>query len=124
VAPAAIRRFFARIAARASSASSPSCMLWRPPLIAAGQAFTITPANVTLYQASIVQVLGDNGTAIEHAKTLRPAAIPTVERQGRYWINVARAFHHSKDYLLGKATRRRSARPLASPKDSRMDSAA
>jgi transcriptional regulator with XRE-family HTH domain len=51
------------------------------------------PANVTLYQVSIAQVLGDNGTAIEHARTLRPAAIPTAERQGRYWIDVARAFH-------------------------------
>jgi len=51
------------------------------------------PANVALYQVSIAQVLGDNGTAIEHAKTLRPAAIPTAERQGRYWIDVARAYN-------------------------------
>jgi transcriptional regulator with XRE-family HTH domain len=51
------------------------------------------PANVTLYQVSIAQVLGDNGTAIEYAKTLNPAAIPTAERQGRYWIDLARAFH-------------------------------
>jgi transcriptional regulator with XRE-family HTH domain len=51
------------------------------------------PANVTLYQVSIAQVLGDNGTAIEHARTLRPAEIPTAERRGRYWIDVARAFH-------------------------------
>jgi hypothetical protein len=51
------------------------------------------PANVTLYQVSIAQVLGDSGTAIETAKTLSPAAIPTAERRGRYWIDVARAFH-------------------------------
>jgi hypothetical protein len=51
------------------------------------------PANVTLYQVSIAQVLGDSGTAIEHAKRLRPDAIPTAERRGRYWIDVARAFH-------------------------------
>ena len=51
------------------------------------------PANVTLYQISIAQVLGDSGTAIEHARTLRSAAIPTAERRGRYWIDVARAFH-------------------------------
>jgi transcriptional regulator with XRE-family HTH domain len=51
------------------------------------------PTNVTLYQTSIAQVLGDNGTAIEHARTVRPAAIPTAERKGRYWIDVARAFH-------------------------------
>ncbi len=51
------------------------------------------PANVTLYQVSIAQVLGDSGIAIEHARTLRPAVIPTAERRGRYWIDVARAFH-------------------------------
>ena len=51
------------------------------------------PANVALYQVSIAQVLGDSGTAIEHAKTLRPATIPTAERQGRYWTDVARAYH-------------------------------
>jgi hypothetical protein len=51
------------------------------------------PANVALYQVSIAQVLGDSGIAIEHAKKLRPAAIPTAERQGRYWIDVARACH-------------------------------
>jgi transcriptional regulator with XRE-family HTH domain len=51
------------------------------------------PTNVSLYQVSIAQVLGDSGTAIEHAKTLRPTAIPTPERKGRYWIDVARAYH-------------------------------
>jgi hypothetical protein len=34
------------------------------------------PANITLYQVSIAQVLGDSGTAIERAKMLRPTAIP------------------------------------------------
>ncbi|MBA9007997.1 hypothetical protein [Thermomonospora cellulosilytica] len=51
------------------------------------------PTNVALYQVSIAQVLGDSGTAIEHAKALDPAAIPTAERRGRYWIDVARAYH-------------------------------
>ncbi|MEV5749765.1 hypothetical protein AB0L00_18250 [Actinoallomurus sp. NPDC052308] len=51
------------------------------------------PTNVALYQVSIAQVLGDNGTAIAHAKTLNPAAIPTAERRGRYWVDVARACH-------------------------------
>jgi len=50
-------------------------------------------AGVTLYQVSIAQVLGDNGTAIGHARKLRPASIPTAERQGRYWVDVARAYH-------------------------------
>jgi hypothetical protein len=51
------------------------------------------PTNVALHQISIAQVLGDNGAAIAHAKVLNPAAIPTAERRGRYWIDVARAWH-------------------------------
>ena len=51
------------------------------------------PTNVALYQVSIAQVLGDNGTAIAHAKSINPATLPTAERQGRYWIDVARAWH-------------------------------
>jgi hypothetical protein len=50
-------------------------------------------SGVTLYQVSIAQVLGDNGVAIEHVKRLNTAEIPTPERRGRYWIDVARAFH-------------------------------
>jgi transcriptional regulator with XRE-family HTH domain len=49
-------------------------------------------AGLTLYQVSIAQVLGDNGTAIDHARTIRAADIPTPERQGRYWVDVARAW--------------------------------
>jgi hypothetical protein len=51
------------------------------------------PTNVALYQVSIAQVLGDNGAAIEHAKSINPAVILTPERRGRYWIDVARAWH-------------------------------
>lgn len=51
------------------------------------------PANVTLYQVSIAQVLGDSGTAIDYAKTLNSLEIPTAERRGRYWIDVARAYY-------------------------------
>jgi len=51
------------------------------------------PSGVLLYQVSVAQVLGDSGTAIEHARKLRPAMITTAERQGRYWIDVARAYH-------------------------------
>ncbi len=54
---------------------------------------TFGPAGVTLYQVSIAQVLGDNGTAIEHARKLRAGECPTPEREGRYWVDVARAFH-------------------------------
>jgi hypothetical protein len=50
-------------------------------------------AGLTLYQVSIAQVLGNSGTAIEHARTVRAADIPTPERQGRYWVDVARAWN-------------------------------
>jgi hypothetical protein len=58
-----------------------------------GRQSTFGTAGVTLYRVSIAQVLGDSGTAIEHASALRPAKITTPERQGRYWIDVARAYH-------------------------------
>jgi transcriptional regulator with XRE-family HTH domain len=51
------------------------------------------PAGLTLYQVSIAQVLGDSGAAIDHARTIRAADIPTPERQGRYWVDIARAWH-------------------------------
>ncbi len=51
------------------------------------------PAELALYQVSIAQVLGDNGTAIDHARRIRPSDIPTPERKGRYWVDVARAWH-------------------------------
>jgi transcriptional regulator with XRE-family HTH domain len=51
------------------------------------------PAGLALYQVSIAQVLGDNGTAIDHARSIRPDDIPTPERKGRYWVDVARAWH-------------------------------
>jgi hypothetical protein len=61
--------------------------------VASGRVPTVNIAGVTLFQVSIAQVLGDSGTAIDHAKRLRPAEIPTPERQGRFWVDVARAYH-------------------------------
>lgn len=49
------------------------------------------PTNITLYRLSIAQVLGDNGTAVEHARSVPTSAITTPERRGRYWIDLARA---------------------------------
>jgi hypothetical protein len=51
------------------------------------------PTWVGGYQISIARVLGDSGTAIETARRIDPAAIPTAERRARHWANVARAFH-------------------------------
>lgn len=45
------------------------------------------------YLVSIARVLGDSGTAIETARRIDPAAIPTAERRARHWANIARAFH-------------------------------
>jgi len=48
--------------------------------------------GVTLYRVSSALALGDAGTAIEHARSVRPEQLPTIERQARYWVDVARAF--------------------------------
>ncbi|WP_276314956.1 helix-turn-helix domain-containing protein [Streptomyces sp. WAC 06738] len=50
------------------------------------------PSQVILHQISISYLLGDAGTAIEHARRIRPATLPTPERQARYYVDVARAF--------------------------------
>ena len=48
--------------------------------------------GVRLYRVSAALILGDAGTAIDHARHVRPAELPTVERRARYWVDVARAF--------------------------------
>ncbi|HET6708209.1 helix-turn-helix transcriptional regulator [Amycolatopsis sp.] len=59
----------------------------------APHATAFNPTAVGLYQVSIARVLGDSGTAIEHARRIDPASIPVVERRARYFSDVARAFH-------------------------------
>jgi hypothetical protein len=51
------------------------------------------PTGVGLYRISIARVLGDSGAAIEAARQINPATIPLVERQARYWSDVARSFY-------------------------------
>ncbi|MFC5187612.1 helix-turn-helix domain-containing protein [Actinomadura harenae] len=51
------------------------------------------PSNVTGYQVSIAQVLGDSGAAIEHARALQGVPLPTRERRGRLGVDVASAYH-------------------------------
>ncbi|SEP53585.1 helix-turn-helix domain-containing protein [Amycolatopsis saalfeldensis] len=51
------------------------------------------PTGVGLYQLSIARVMGDSGAAIEHARRINPASIPSTERRARYWVDVARAYH-------------------------------
>lgn len=48
--------------------------------------------GVALHELSMHYELGDAGRAIELAATINPAALPTAERQARFFIDVARAF--------------------------------
>uniref|UniRef100_UPI003F49297B helix-turn-helix domain-containing protein n=1 Tax=Streptomyces sp. CA-136453 TaxID=3240050 RepID=UPI003F49297B len=50
------------------------------------------PSQVLLHQISISHLLGDAGQAIEHARRVNVAHLPTQERQARYWIDVARSY--------------------------------
>ncbi|MBB1242672.1 XRE family transcriptional regulator [Streptomyces durbertensis] len=50
------------------------------------------PSQVVLHQVSVSYLLGDAGEAIEHARRVDPAGLPSAERRARYWIDVARAF--------------------------------
>ncbi|MEV4613147.1 XRE family transcriptional regulator [Kitasatospora sp. NPDC049258] len=48
--------------------------------------------GVALHELSVHRELGDAGRAIEMAATIDPAALPTAERQARFFTDVARAF--------------------------------
>ncbi|MFD8939079.1 XRE family transcriptional regulator [Streptomyces sp. NPDC059578] len=49
-------------------------------------------AGVALHRLSVHYELGDAGQAIALARTIDPAALPTAERQARFFTDVARAF--------------------------------
>ncbi|MEV7214223.1 helix-turn-helix transcriptional regulator [Kitasatospora cineracea] len=57
---------------------------------AAGRADGIQ--SVALHHLSVHYELGDAGQAIELARTIKPASLPTAERQARFFIDVARAY--------------------------------
>ncbi|MGW1764020.1 helix-turn-helix domain-containing protein [Streptomyces sp. NPDC002073] len=48
--------------------------------------------GVALHEVSVHYELGDAGRAIERASTIDPTALPTAERQARFFTDVARAF--------------------------------
>lgn len=48
--------------------------------------------GVDLHLLSVHYELGDAGQAIDLARTIDPASLPTAERQARFFIDVARAF--------------------------------
>ncbi|MEU6709652.1 helix-turn-helix domain-containing protein [Streptomyces wuyuanensis] len=51
------------------------------------------PTQVRLHQISVSYLLGDAGTAIDHARHIRPNTLPNPERQARYFIDIARAYN-------------------------------
>ncbi|MFD8708137.1 helix-turn-helix domain-containing protein [Kitasatospora sp. NPDC059648] len=61
---------------------------------AAGRASGLTDGiqGVALHELSVHYELGDAGQAIELARTIDPTALPTAERQARFFTDVARAF--------------------------------
>ncbi|WP_049581031.1 hypothetical protein [Streptomyces sp. SBT349] len=61
-----------------------------PLLRAPGGGFS--PATVTLHRISAENSLGDPGAALTAARSLTPAALPTVERRARYYTDLAGAF--------------------------------
>jgi transcriptional regulator with XRE-family HTH domain len=50
------------------------------------------PTDVLLHRITAAWRLGDAGTAIHYARTVPPSAIRLPERQGRFWVDVARAY--------------------------------
>lgn len=51
-----------------------------------------SPGHLGTYKIGVSIVLGDAGTAIEHAKRLVPDEIPTLERRASYYTGVAEAY--------------------------------
>jgi Helix-turn-helix domain len=50
-------------------------------------------ANVTSYQIGLHTALGDAGTALEHARKTDVRSLPTPDRQARFCLETARAWH-------------------------------
>ncbi|MFE0024379.1 XRE family transcriptional regulator [Amycolatopsis sp. NPDC059021] len=49
-------------------------------------------ANIISHRVSAAYLLGDAGTALQHARAARPADFPSAERHGRFLVDVALAF--------------------------------
>lgn len=62
-----------------------------------------TPATVTLHRISAENWAGDPDAAITAARTVRPHTLPTIERQARYFTDLATALHHRgrRDECIG-----------------------
>nr|MDT0660913.1 hypothetical protein [Micromonospora sp. DSM 115978] len=53
----------------------------------------LNPTDLAVYKISIARVLGDYGTAVDHARQVDPTRIDTLERRARYWQDTALALH-------------------------------
>ena len=51
------------------------------------------PAQAALYRLSIEHAAGNTGKAINAARAIQPATLPSPERRARYWIDLARVYH-------------------------------
>ncbi|WP_166427247.1 helix-turn-helix domain-containing protein [Nonomuraea mesophila] len=55
-------------------------------------ALVLSAGHVVTYRIGVSIVLGDAGMAIEHARSISPDDIPTVERRASYYTGVAEAY--------------------------------
>ncbi|MEV0620651.1 hypothetical protein AB0I81_45515 [Nonomuraea sp. NPDC050404] len=60
----------------------------------------LSAGHVVTYRIGVSIILGDAGTAIDHARRIAPEEIPTVERRAGYYTGIAEAYT-----LWGKADR-------------------
>ena len=51
-----------------------------------------SPTDVALYQIRIQTVLGDSSAALDYARRINRAQLPTSERQARFYLDTARAW--------------------------------
>jgi hypothetical protein len=58
---------------------------------APGNPFSST--NLAIYQIGVHTALGDAGTALDYARKIELRSVPTPERQARFWVDTARAWH-------------------------------
>jgi hypothetical protein len=49
--------------------------------------------ELAAYKISVARVLGDFGTAVDHARSVNPAQLTLVDRRARYWEDTALALH-------------------------------
>jgi hypothetical protein len=54
---------------------------------------SFSATNVAIYQIGVRTALGDAGTALDYARKIEVNTVPTPERQARFCLDTARAWH-------------------------------